>query len=300
VDVVSSAIELEHLTKRYGSRRGIDDVTLTVPAGTIFGFVGPNGAGKSTTIRTLLGLMRPTSGRARLLGRDPHQDGAAARLGVGYVPGEVALYDDLAVGDLLAYLGRFHPGDHRARRADLIARLEVDVRARAPQLSLGNRKKVAIVAALQHRPRLVILDEPTSGLDPLVQRTLFELLGEEAARGATVFFSSHVLTEVQRTCRTVAVIAEGRLVAVEDVAELRRRQLRRVRATFAGEPPAAPLAALAGVGELVRDGDSLGFLYGGDTPALLRALADAQPIDARIEEPTLEEIVLQHYLRGAA
>ena len=293
------AIELERLTKRYGARRGIDDVTLAVPEGTIFGFIGPNGAGKSTTIRTLLGLLAPTSGRARILGKDAALDGAAARAAVGYVPGEVNLYDDLRVAELLAYLDRFRPGDSARRRAELVDRLDVDTRARTGELSLGNRKKVALVAALQHRPRLIVLDEPTSGLDPVIQARLFALLDEEAARGATVFFSSHVLSEVERTCRTVAVIAEGKVVATEEVATLRRRQLRRVDAGFAGEPPEA-LLALPGVSEVVREHGRVRFLHGGELAPLLAALAAGAPTDLSIEEPTLEEIVLRHYLPGAA
>jgi len=290
------AIELDRLTKQYGARRGIEEVSLRVPEATIFGFIGPNGAGKSTTIRTLLGLLEPTAGRARILGRDARQGGAAARIDVGYVPGEVNLYDDLRVAELLAYLGRFHRGDHARRRAELVERLDVDVAARTTELSLGNRKKVALVAALQHRPRLIVLDEPTSGLDPVIQARLFGVLEEEAGRGATVFFSSHVLAEVQRTCRTVALIAEGRVVAIEEVATLRARQLRRVQVGFAGDAAPAGVLGLPGVSEVRREPGTVGFLYGGDLVALLEALAAAAPTELRIEEPSLEEIVLRHYL----
>lgn len=291
------AIELEALTKRYGAQRGIEDITLQVPSGTLFGFIGPNGSGKSTTIRTLLGLLQPTSGRARLLGRDVVTAGPAARLAVGYVPGETHFYD-LRVDELLRYIGRFHPGDHDKRRRELVEAFELDLRARALDLSLGNRKKVSIVAALQHRPRLVVLDEPTNGLDPVMQGRLFEVLEEEVTRGATVFFSSHVLSEVQRVCRTVAVLSEGRLVAVEDVEKLRGRQVRRVRATFAEPPEALPsLTSLAGVDGLAREERSVSFLYGGPMPALLAALAEAAPVDVSIEEPSLEEIFLRHYAR---
>src|SRR5215510_11524659 len=165
------AIEIDALTKRYGARRGIENVTFSVPAGTMFGFIGPNGAGKTTTIRLLLGLIFPTSGAARLFGRDVAA-GPAARAGVGYVPGETSLYPAMRVADLLAFAGRFHPGDHARRRAELAEAFDVDLAARAGELSLGNRKKVAIVAALQHRPRLVVLDEPTSGLDPVIKARL--------------------------------------------------------------------------------------------------------------------------------
>jgi len=294
----ANAIELRGLTKRYGARRGIEDVTLEVPAGSIFGFIGPNGAGKSTTIRVLLGLLRPSAGTATLLGRDALGDGPRAREAVGYVPGETSLYDDLRVDELLAYLGSFHRGDHAARRRELIDRLGIEPGVSARELSLGNRRKVAIAAALQHRPRIAILDEPTNGLDPVVQAHLFELLGEEAKRGATVFFSSHVLAEVQRVCERVAVIRDGRLVAVEDVAALRARQLRRVHAVFAGAPPEA-LAALPGATQVVQGAREISFLYGGAMSALLAALAPAAPDDVRIEEPSLEEIFLAQYTGGA-
>ncbi|HLL52671.1 MAG TPA: ABC transporter ATP-binding protein [Myxococcaceae bacterium] len=291
------AIELEGLCKRYGERRGIESVTLNVPEGSLFGFIGPNGAGKSTTIRTMLGLLRPTAGRARLMGRDVVELGPRSRLDVGYVAGETHFYPGMRVRDLLEYLGSYHPGDHRQRREELVDVLHIDTGANAMDLSLGNRKKVALVAAMQHRPRLLVLDEPTNGLDPLVQARLFELLQDEVRRGATVFFSSHVLSEVQRVCRTVAVLSEGRLVAVEDVARLRGRQVRRVKASFAHEalPQADRLAQLTGVEGWAREGDAASFLYGGAMPELLSALATAHPTDVLIEEPSLEEIFLRFY-----
>ena len=295
------AIETESLTKRYGRRRGIADVSLQVPAGMVFGFIGPNGAGKTTTIRTLLGLLRPTSGRARLLGRDAVEEGPEARRGVGYVAGETHFYDELHVADLLAYFGRYHPGDHAPRRAELAEAFDLDLRARVRDLSLGNRKKVALVVALQFRPRLVLLDEPTGGLDPVMQSRLFEILADEVRGGTTVFFSSHVLSEVQRVCRTVAVVNEGRLVAVEDVETLRSRQLHRVHASWSQTPPdTSRLASLPGADRFARDGRTVSFVYGGPMPALLEALAAARPEDVRIEEPSLEEIFLRHYVAGGA
>jgi len=289
------AIATESLVKRYGDRRGIDGVSLRVPAGSLFGFIGPNGAGKTTTIRILLGLLFPTAGHARLFGRDVVADGPAARAGVGYVPGESHVYPDLRVGELLAFLGRFHAGDPRRRRAELAEALDLDLGARAIDLSLGNRKKVAITAALQHRPRLVVLDEPTNGLDPVVRAGLFDLLRAEAAAGTTVFFSSHALAEVQAVCQQVAVLREGRLVAVDDVEALRGRETRRVSASFERGGSAEVLAGLPGIDRLSRDGTAVTFLYDGAMPALLRALAAAAPSDVRIEEPSLEEIFLRHY-----
>ena len=290
------AIELERLTKRYGARRGIDDVSFRVPAGAIFGFIGPNGAGKTTTIRVLLGLIAPTSGAARVLGRDVVADGPAARAELGYVAGETNLYPRMRTGELLAWLGRFHGGDHAARRKELAAALDLDLDARTDELSLGNRKKVAIAGALQHRPRLVVLDEPSNGLDPVVRARLHDLLREEAARGATVFFSSHELAEVQAVCKSVAVLREGKLAAVGEVATLRGREVRRVRAR-GGALDA--LASVSGVAGVTRDGDAIAFLYDGPTPALLAALAAAAPDDVRIDEPSLEEIFLRYYAGDA-
>ncbi|MDP1922613.1 MAG: ABC transporter ATP-binding protein [Myxococcales bacterium] len=288
------ALRLEHLSKRYGSRRGVDDVSLEVPQGVLFGLIGPNGAGKSTTIRTLLGLLRPTSGRAEVLGRDVVVNGARCRAEVGYVPGENQFDPGLTVAEVLEWRARFHPGDHQARRASLVETFELEVAARAEDLSLGNKKKVALVAALQHRPKLLVLDEPTNGLDPVMQARLFDVLQAEARDGATVLFSSHVLSEVQRVCRTVAVLNEGRLVAVEDVEALRKRQLRRVEVVA---HDVAGLASLTGVTKWAPSASGASFLFSGELAPMLSTLASLSPSDVRIEEPSLEEIVMQHYLK---
>jgi ABC-2 type transport system ATP-binding protein len=290
--VDAPAIELERLTKRYGVHRGIDDVSFRVPAGAIFGFIGPNGAGKTTTIRVLLGLIAPTSGAARVFGRDVVTDGPAVRAEIGYVAGETHLYPRLSAGELLAWLAGFHAGEHAARRRELATALDLDLGARTDDLSLGNRKKVAIVGALQHRPRLIVLDEPSNGLDPVVRARLHELLRDEAARGATVFFSSHELAEVQAVCKSVAVLREGKVAAVGDVATLRGREVRRVRARCGA---LGSLDDLAGVAGVARDGDDVTFLYDGPMPALLAVLAAAAPDDVRIDEPSLEEIFLRYY-----
>ena len=264
------AIDVERLTKTYNGRRGIVDVSFTVGEGVLFGFIGPNGAGKTTTIRILLGLLRPSSGRARLFGIDVASEGPRARVGVGYVPSETNLYPRMRVSELLAYHGRFHVGEHTARRRELVERLELDTTVIASELSLGNRKKVAIVAALQHGPRLAILDEPSTGLDPVMQARLHHLLRDEVARGATVFFSSHALAEVQSVCKQVAIVRDGRILAVEDIAALRARAVRRVRARFAGDAPSLELDGMAGV---VRDARTLTFMYAGNASRLLEALA---------------------------
>lgn len=286
------AIEVEGLTKTYNGRRGIVDISFTVGEGALFGFIGPNGAGKTTTIRILLGLLRPGAGRARLFGIDVATDGPRARVGIGYVPGETNLYPRMRVSELLAYHGRFHAGDHRARRRELVESLELDTTVVASELSLGNRKKVAIVAALQHRPRLAILDEPSTGLDPVIQARLHHVLRDEVARGASVFFSSHALAEVQTVCKQVAIVRDGKLLAVEDIAALRARAVRRVRATFAGEVPRLDLDGMAGVS---REARALTFVYAGNVAPLLDALARASPLDVTIEEPSLDDIFLRYY-----
>jgi ABC-2 type transport system ATP-binding protein len=286
-------IQLKQLTKRYGSRRGVEGLTLEVPAGVMFGLIGPNGAGKSTTLRTLLGLLRATKGETWLLGRNTATHGADARAAVGYVPGENQFDPGLTVAQVLEWRAAFHPGDHRARRSALVETFELELSARAEDLSLGNKKKVALVAALQHRPKVLILDEPTNGLDPVMQQRLFDVLEAEAREGTAVLFSSHVLSEVQRTCRTVAVLSEGKLAAIEDVEALRRRQLRRVHVQAPGAPT---LSSLGGVSSFVPSSMGASFLYSGALPPLLSTLAALSPTDVRIEEPSLEEIVLQHYL----
>jgi ABC-2 type transport system ATP-binding protein len=290
------AIEVRGLTKMYGRARGVIDLSLAVPEGQIFGFIGPNGAGKSTTIRALLGFLRPTRGEAFLFGAPVFSPGGfALRAEVGYVPGEVSYYDDMRVGELLEYSAAFYPADSAARRKELAARFDLDLARRVDGLSLGNKKKVALVQALQHRPRLLILDEPTSGLDPLVQEQLFLALEEENRAGRTIFFSSHVLSEVQRLCHRVGIIREGRLVDVEDVTALRARQVKRVRARLAAAGD--PFAALDGVSgaEWSKDRRAVSFLYRGPVAPLFRALAEAAPEDAQVEEPSLEEIFLGYY-----
>ena len=205
-------IQIDRLTKTYGKARGVAELTLHVPEGGCFGFIGPNGAGKSTTIRTLLGLLTPTAGSARVLGLDCVRDREKILAQVGYMPSEAMFYPDMRVGEVIRLSADLRKMDCGARAAELCGALELDTRKRIRELSLGNRKKVSIVCAMQHRPRLYILDEPTSGLDPLVQRAFWGELEARRAEGATVFLSSHVLYEVQRYCDRAAIIREGRLV----------------------------------------------------------------------------------------
>lgn len=292
-----AALSFQQFTKRYRNGHGVFDLSFEVAEGEWFGFIGENGAGKSTTIRTALGLLLPTSGQVSLLGRPVTLDGkemATLRAQIGYVPSEPGLWDGLTVGDTLAYLGSLHGQDTSARRRQLLEVLELDPNRDASDLSLGNKKKVAIVAALQHRPGLLILDEPTNGLDPLMQQRLFAMLREEQAAGATVFFSSHVLTEVERFCHRVAILKQGRLLQLSTVAELQEKTARRVelrRVDIGG----ASVLKLPGVRDIVVVEDHATFLYDGPLPDLLRALAADDVDDVRIVRPSLEEIVLEHY-----
>ena len=332
VSCETPAILTWHLTKRYGKARGIEDVNLNVHEGEIFGFIGPNGAGKSTTIRTLLGLIRRTSGEASIFGLDCDRDRTHILEQVGYLPSEVFYYDGMRARDLLKYAASFYRKDCSARIRELSAKLGLNLDQKVEDMSLGNRKKVGIVQGLMHSPRLIILDEPTSGLDPLVQRAFFDLMLEENRRGATILFSSHILSEVQRICDRVAIIREGRVVAVRSVAEMRRSAVKRVTIGFAESSTAAETAvrtleAMPGVRSLnadaigasasagsdaqsgggsdsgsVGDGDhiasgtaSASFLYEGDCNALIAALAGLDLADVEIAEPTLEEVFMHYY-----
>ncbi|MCL6580116.1 MAG: ABC transporter ATP-binding protein [Firmicutes bacterium] len=295
-----AVIETLHLKKYYGRSRGIEDVTFRVEEGEIYGFIGPNGAGKSTTIRTLLNFIFPTAGSAKVFGLDVVTQSEAIRRQVGYLPSEVGYYDDMTVRALLEYAAGFYGGDrrdHRRRLHELADAFELDLRKRVHSLSMGNRKKVGIVLALLHRPKLLILDEPTGSLDPLMQLRLFEVLAEENRSGTTIFFSSHILSEVQRLCHRVAIIKDGRILKVEDMAGLRRSHFQKVRAVFAEDPgvPAAGGLGLAGIVHQAWDGRTLDLLYNGDVNDLVRLLAGHRLESLRIEEPSLEEIFLHYY-----
>ena len=298
-------IETRKLTKRYGKARGIEELDLSVGAGDFFGFIGPNGAGKSTTIRTLLGLIRATSGEARLFGCEmaTGRGGAGGKdssglvkareellARIGFLPAETMFYSGMRVAEVLRFSAGLRRRDCSAEAKRLCERLQLDPGRRIEELSLGNRKKVGIVCALQHRPELYILDEPTSGLDPLMQREFFSLLAERNREGATVFLSSHVLSEIKRYCSRAAIIREGRLIACDEVAALSRTGARRV--AFHGE---ADLTGLAGIRDLQRAAKNVSFLYDGELPALLRVLAGARLTELTIAEPDLEEGFLHYY-----
>ena len=290
-----NAIETKNLTKYYGKSRGIVGVDITVEQGDFVGFVGPNASGKSTTIRTLLGLIAPTSGSAKVLGMDIRTDTTEILSRVGYLPSETAFYSGARVRDILEYSARLHKKDCRKEAAALCTRLQLDPSRRISELSLGNRKKVGIVCALQHSPELYILDEPTGGLDPLMQQEFYALLRERNEQGATVFLSSHILSEVSRYCSRAVIIREGRVVASDTVEALGGSDVKRV--TLKG---ADSLPQLEGISGLAQDGQSVSFLYRGDIHRLIQALAQVSFEDVTIVDPPLDEVFMHYYAEEGA
>jgi len=294
-----TVIETRHLTKSYGSHRGIVDVDLAVEEGEIFGFLGPNGAGKTTTIRLLLDLIRPTSGVARVFGIESSADPAAIHRRVGYLPGEFALFDRLTGSQTIDYFAHLRGGVDPAYQAGLVERFDLDPGRRFREYSRGNKQKVGLVIALQHRPDLLILDEPTAGLDPLVQQTFFEVLRENAAAGRTVFLSSHILGEVEKSCDRVAIIREGRLVTVGRVDALRDLAHHQVELRFSGPAPLGAFVGLAGVSDLAADGSTLRMRVTGSMAPVVQAAARFDLIDFESREPSLEQTFLAQYGREA-
>jgi ABC-2 type transport system ATP-binding protein len=287
------AISTQGLTKRFGRTLAVDDLTLDVVAGEVFGFLGPNGAGKSTTIRLLLGLLHPSAGSAAVFG-DAAGDVARAHRHLAYVPADVALWPSLTGAEALELLGNLGPGVDTAYRAELVDRFELDLDKRGGAYSSGNRQKVAIVAAFATRAPLLVLDEPTSGLDPLMERAFRTCVTEAADRGQTVFLSSHQLREVEAVCSRVGILRRGRLVEVAGVAELRRLRRTEVEVTFAGRPPA--LGGVAGVSDVrLLPPASLALSLTGPPGPALRAIAAADVTALQVREPTLEEIFLEYY-----
>jgi ABC-2 type transport system ATP-binding protein len=289
-------IEINNLSKSYGRSRGIDDLTLSVPQGDIFGFIGPNGAGKSTAIRILLNLIFPTSGSATIFGLDVVRDSKKIRSRTGYVPSDANMYDRMKAMEFLKFGAAFYGAEnHDDRIHYLLDLFDLDPDRKIPELSMGNKKKVSIIQAMIHRPELLILDEPTSGLDPLIQARFFDLLHEENRQGTTVFFSSHTLSEVQAFCKTVAIIKDGKIVNVEEIASLRKKQLKKVRILFPAVRTITDLG-LEGIGPVESgSGKNLAFLYSGDINVLVGKLAGQQIENLSIEEPSLEEIFLHYY-----
>ena len=294
---MTAIIQTEKLTKSYGPHRGIVDVDLEVAQGEVFGFLGPNGAGKTTTIRVLLDLIRPTSGGARVFGIEASADPVAIHRRIGYLPGEFTLYDRLTGQETIEYFANLRGGIDRAYSRELVERLGLDPSRRFREYSKGNKQKVGLVCALQHRPELLILDEPTSGLDPLVQQTFNGMLFEAKAEGRTVFLSSHIISEVERTCDRVAIIRDGRIVRLDTVDALREVAAHEVELHFHGDeaPDTAPFEALEGVTNLVREGRRLRMLVTGPIGPVVRLAAQFDLADFVSREPSLEEIFLAEY-----
>lgn len=288
-----SIIEVNHLTKYYGKARGIIDVSFNVEQGEIFGFIGPNGAGKSTTIRLFLALIYPSSGEAKIFGKDVIQFGPEIRQEIGYLPSEVFYYEGMKVLDLLKYSASFYKKDCTKRLYQLSEIMELDLKRRIDNLSYGNKKKVGIVQGLLHSPKLIVLDEPTAGLDPLMQQKFFNLIREENQRGATVFFSSHILGEVQRLCSRVAIIKEGSLVNVQDIKTLQKDNYKKIRVS--SENLDAKTFQLDGISNLNQENGVVSFFYKGDINQVTRILSGLKLQDVVIEEPTLEEIFIHYY-----
>jgi ABC-2 type transport system ATP-binding protein len=288
-----SVIEVSNLTKYYGKARGIVDVSFKVDEGEIFGFIGPNGAGKSTTIRLLLSLIRPTSGSAKVFGMDVVTRGPEIRRDIGYLPSEVYYYEGMKVIDLLKYSASFYDCDCTERLNKLSETMELEMNRRISDLSYGNKKKVGIVQGLLHSPKLLFLDEPTAGLDPLMQRKFFDLIREENARGVTVFFSSHILGEVQRLCNRVGIIRDGKIAEISDIRSLQQNNYKKVRVMAEALDPAS--FNLPGVTNLQTENGTIHFFFKGDINSVLQKISALQVTDLTIEEPTLEEIFMHYY-----
>ncbi|MGZ3588164.1 MAG: ATP-binding cassette domain-containing protein [Candidatus Limnocylindrales bacterium] len=297
---MTAIIETERLTKSYGQHRGIIEVDLEVSQGEIYGFLGPNGAGKTTTIRLLLDLIRPTSGRASVFGLDSATNAVAIHRRVGYLPGEFSLYDRLTGAQTITYFANLRGGVAPAYQRDLIERFDLDPSRKFREYSKGNKQKVGLVVALQHQPELLILDEPTSGLDPLVQQNFFDLVREARTQGRTIFLSSHIIDEVERTCDRVAIIREGRLVKIGTVDALRDLSHHEVELTFTGPVPLEAFAGLDGVSHLEPAHHRLRMRVAGPIGPVVRAAGQFELVDFTSREPSLEETFLAEYGREAS
>ena len=288
MDIIST----ENLTKYYGKTKGIENLSLNVQAGEVFGFVGPNGSGKSTTIRTLLALIHKTSGNAKIFGLDTEKDNTEILKRVGYLPSEVFYYDRMSAKELLNYSASFYPQDCSKRIKELAQTLEVNLDQKIEDMSLGNKKKVGIIQGLLHKPELIILDEPTSGLDPLMQKVFFDLIKEENKKGATIFFSSHILSEVQRLCDRVAIIKNGSIVKIQKMEDLKHNQVKKVELVI---NEGRFNKELIGITDYQEKGNEVSFLYQGDLNNLVNRLNELKLINLEISEPSLEEVFLHYY-----
>ncbi|MGN0509905.1 MAG: ATP-binding cassette domain-containing protein [Ruminococcus sp.] len=288
-----NVIETKGLTKYYGKSRGIIDLNLSVAEGEFFGFIGPNGAGKSTTIRTILGLIKKSGGSAEIFGKNIETSKKEILADVGYLPSEAVFYSGMKVKDVIKLSADLRKKDCKKESKELCERLELDTEKRVEELSFGNRKKVAIVCALQHKPHLCVLDEPTGGLDPLMQREFFSILKERNAEGATIFLSSHILSEIQRNCTRAAIVREGKLIACDSVESLSKTNAKRIH--IDGN---ADISSLKNVRDIQKSDNGISFLYSGDINEFLQYISKFSINDLSISEPDLEEIFMHYYLDG--
>jgi len=288
------AIETINLTKYYGKHLAIEGVNLTVEQGEVYGFIGPNGAGKSTTIRTLLNFIYPTSGNANIFGLDIINETKKIKRLIGYVPSEVSYYDDLKVRELFEYSAKFYNNNANGRINELANIFEVDMEKNVADLSYGNKKKVSIIQALLHQPKLLILDEPTGGLDPLMQNNFFEVLKEENKKGTTIFFSSHMLNEVQKVCDRVAIIKSGQIIEIEEIDKLRKKNYKKITIELKGITQNSFLN-FPGTSEITINGNLVKLLFQGDINILLSYITTLDIENIWIEEPSLEEIFMHYY-----
>ena len=272
---MENRIEIQNLTKNYGKHRGVENVSFSVREGEIFGFLGPNGAGKSTTIRSMLGLIKYDQGQIRINGLDAKKDKEKILRDVGYMPSEAWFYSGMEVRDVLKFSADVRQTDCKEEAEKLCERLEINVKRKISELSLGNRKKVSIVCAMQHKPKLFVFDEPTSGLDPLMQNVFFELVKEYVDEGATCLLSTHVLSEVRNYCDRVAILKEGRLIVTDTVEHLLASKSKRIK--------------------MIRDGQRLDFIYKDDLNNLYKELMGHDIEDILIEEPSIEEVFMHYY-----
>jgi ABC-2 type transport system ATP-binding protein len=290
------AIDIDSLTRYYGKVKALDNISMKIEEGEIFGFIGPNGAGKTTSIRILLNLIFPTSGKASIMGMDVIRQTREIKRLTGYVPSDAGTYSSMDVGEFLSYCSGFYglPGG-QLKIKELSGIFSLDLNRRMAELSMGNRKKVSIVQSLLHSPKVLILDEPTTGLDPLMQSVFFQVLQEENRKGMTILFSSHILAEVQMLCRRVAIIREGKIIRLEDIATLRKKQLKKVNVEFSSALKAGEFQLPGMVNPEASGANSLRFMYSGDINELVSSLSGKNIINLGIEEPSLEEIFMHFY-----
>ncbi len=288
-----NVIEFNKLTKYYGDVKGCENIDFNVKEGEIMGFIGPNGAGKSTTIRTMLSLIYPTSGSVTIFGKDAIEFGPEVRSDIGYLPSEIFYYDKMKVLDLLKYSATFYDKECESRIYELAEIMELDLNRKIQDLSLGNKKKVGIVQGLLHSPKLIVLDEPTSGLDPLMQQKFFNLIREENKKGATVLFSSHILSEVQQLCDRVAIIKNGEVISIQDIKTLADDKYKKF--TLKGENLNDGKFNVEGVNQLIQNDDKVTFFFKGNVNEIIKIASTLNLKDILVEEPTLEEIFMHYY-----